>query len=166
MRRSRRRQVAAALEQSDQARRDLEFQLARTRDAYDRALVDSGVVLLQQVSADVDGYHVSSSMSDVLGWDPMAFLAPGILRGMVHPDDLATFAVAFPPPAPAAAQEDVPEAVETAVIDLTDSESSTDDAASTPPPAAIDDLVVRFRTAGGTWAHVQLRPAGGPPPSG
>ena len=36
-------------------------------------------------------------MVQVLGWDPLAFLAPGILRGMVHPDDLPTFAVAFPP---------------------------------------------------------------------
>lgn len=167
MRRSRRRQVAAALEQSDQARRDLESQLARTRDAYDRALVESGVVLLQQVSADVDGFHVSSSMSDVLGWDPMAFLAPGILRGMVHPDDLATFAVAFPPPAPTEPSATDPASTSTpTVIDLTDSEPAAE---PTPPPASpavADDLVVRFRTAGGTWAHVQLRPAGGPPPAG
>jgi diguanylate cyclase (GGDEF)-like protein len=139
---------------ADRARTDLETELSRTREAYDRALGDSGVVLLQQVSPDVDGFHVSASMQTVLGWDPVAFLAPGILRGMVHPDDLSDFAVAFPPPRPL--DDATPQ-----VIDLTDTDTDTD---TTDPvdraTASTDDLVVRFRTAAGGWAHVQLRPTG------
>ena len=145
-----RRRLAAEqnLAAAELARRGAEAELTRTREAYDKALTDSGVVLLQQVAPDVDGFHVSSSMVQVLGWDPLAFLAPGILRGMVHPDDLAVFAVAFPPPGDLPA---LPAA--TPVIDLTE---SSDDA---PAPApSHDDLVVRFRTAAGGWAHVQLRP--------
>ncbi len=148
---SRRRQAAQeALAELERARQGAEAELSRTRDAYDRALTDSGVVLLQQVGPDVDGFHVSSSMERVLGWDPLAFLAPGILRGMVHPDDLAIFAVAFPPPSSAPVAPGP-------VIDLTD--PSAEDAANPPAPSA-DDLVVRFRTAAGSWAHVQLRPTG------
>jgi diguanylate cyclase (GGDEF)-like protein len=145
-----RRRLAAEqnLAAAELARRGAEAELTRTREAYDRALTDSGVVLLQQVAADVDGFHVSSSMVQVLGWDPLAFLAPGILRGMVHPDDLAVFAVAFPPPGHA------PEAP-APVIDLTEPSSAGTEPA---PGPSHDDLVVRFRTAAGGWAHVQLRP--------
>ena len=150
---SRRRQAEQALADAEQVRRDVEAELARTREAYDRALTESGVVLLQQVGPEVDGFHVSASMAQVLGWDPLAFLAPGILRGMVHPDDLATFAVAFPPPG----SETLPPAP---VIDLTDPADSTAPEATPAPTPSHDDLVVRFRTAGGTWAHVQLRPTG------
>lgn len=149
---SRRRQAAQeALAQVERARQSAESELSRTREAYDRALTESRVVLVQQVAPDVDGFHVSTSMIQVLGWDPLAFLAPGILRGMVHPDDLAVFAVAFPPPGSL-------EATPGAVIDLTE---TTTDVPSTPPAPSGDDLVVRFRTAAGEWAHVQLRPTGG-----
>ena len=71
--------------------------LARTRAAYDAALSESGLVLFQQATSGVDGYHLSSSLTTVLGWEPSAFLNPGILRGMVHPDDLLTFAQVLPP---------------------------------------------------------------------
>ena len=146
---SRRRQAEQALADAEQVRRDVEAELARTREAYDRALTESGVVLLQQVGPEVDGFHVSASMAQVLGWDPLAFLAPGILRGMVHPDDLATFAVAFPPPG----SETLPPAP---VIDLTDPADSTAPEATPAPTPSHDDLVVRFRTAAG---HVGPRAA-------
>ncbi len=130
------------------------------RDAYDRALTDSGVVLLQQVGPDIDGFHVSASMAHVLGWDPVAFLAPGILRGMVHPDDLSTFAVGFPPPA----RPEPGTSPALPVIDLTEPDDEQE-AVSVPAPSG-DDLVVRFRTAAGGWAHVQVRPAGDGPEAG
>ncbi len=167
MRWGRRRQAEQALAEAEQVTDGLRGELARTRESYDRALADSGVVLVQQVAADVDGYHVSASMSTVLGWDPLAFLAPGILRGMVHPDDLATFAVAFPAPgqqpSPTAAEPTI-EAPPAPVIDLTGADEP-DEPTTTPAPvgsaepaAGTADLVVRFRTAAGAWAHVQLRP--------
>ena len=136
----------------ERARQSAESELSRTREAYDRALTESRVVLLQQVAPDVDGFHVSTSMIQVLGWDPLAFLAPGILRGMVHPDDLAVFAVAFPPPG---SLEATPGAGHRP--DRDDDRRAVDAAG----PLARDDLVVRFRTAAGEWAHVQLRPTGG-----
>lgn len=154
---SRRRQAAQeAMEELERARHRAEAELLRTRAAYDQALTDSGVVLLQQLAPDIDGFHVSASMAHVLGWDPMAFLAPGILRGMVHPDDLDVFAAAFPEPT-------AEPAAPSPVIDLTE---SAPDPANDVPPASGEDLVVRIRTSAGSWAHVQLRPSGGEPVHG
>jgi len=79
--------------------------LGRTRTAYDQALADSRVVLFRQSAPGLDGYHLSSSMAAVLGWDPAAFLSPGILRGMVHPDDLDALAQVLPVPSPETADE-------------------------------------------------------------
>ncbi len=164
---SRRRRAELALAEAERARAGLESDLAHTRRSYDQALGDSGVVLVQQTEPGVDAFHVSTSMTQVLGWDPLAFLNPGILRGMVHPDDLATFARAFPAPDT--------ESVE--VIDLTapaavDAAATTTSASTEPvvladatevegaPAASADDLVVRIRTAAGEWAHVQVRRVG------
>ncbi len=137
------------------AREATERELVRTRAEYDRALADSGVVVVQQVAPDVDAFHVSRSMSQVMGWAPSTFRTPGVLRAMVHPDDLAVFATVFPPP-------DVTDAP-APVIDLTDT-------AGPAAPAAVrlsnDDPVVRFRTAAGPWAHVQLRRAATDPSDG
>lgn len=154
---SRRRRAEQALAEAEQARQGLEAELTHTRQAYDGALGDSGVVLVQQTAPGVDGFHVSTSMTRVLGWDPLAFLNPGILRGMVHPDDLATFSTVFPPPDTAEPAAAAP------VIDLTSPETPTeaDNGTGTAPPASPDDLVVRFRTAAGGWAHVQIRRTGG-----
>ena len=181
---SRRRRAEEALEVAEAARRHLESDLARAlavrdhldatrvqlqqeqdqlRDAYDRALTESGVVLLQQVGPECDGFHASMSMTEVLGWDPAVFLTPGILRGMVHPDDLETFAVGFPPPGSDSAHVDAP--APTPVIDLTESASATVPATQ-PSAMGSEDLVIRFRTAAGTWAHVQVRPAEGSPAPG
>src|SRR5690606_3930319 len=57
----------------------------------------AGVVLFRQTAAGSDSFHVSASMATVFGWDTAAFLSPGILRSMVHPDDAATFVEALAP---------------------------------------------------------------------
>lgn len=64
------------------------------RSAYDTSIAEAGLVLVQQTAAGADSHHVSQSCWDVLGWDPVAFLAPGTLRGIVHVDDLALFRTA------------------------------------------------------------------------
>jgi diguanylate cyclase (GGDEF)-like protein len=64
----------------------------------------------------------------------------------VHPDDLGTFDSVFPAPGTTAAP--------TAVIDLTGSPAP---AAPRVVRLADDDPIVRFRTAAGTWAQLQLR---------
>ena len=150
--RSRRRRAEEARDRAELARSHAEDELGRTRAAYDQALADGGVVLLQQVSADVDGFHVSMSMAQVLGWDPLSFLSPGVLRSMVHPDDLSTFAVVFPSPG----QSPNPQLPPMPVIDLTGTASTP----ITPQSQRVDDeLIVRFRTAHGAWARVQVRAA-------
>ncbi|MEI2698546.1 MAG: hypothetical protein V9E94_09405 [Microthrixaceae bacterium] len=144
--RSRRRRAEEARDRAELARSHAEDELGRTRAAYDQALADGGVVLLQQVSADVDGFHVSMSMAQVLGWDPLSFLSPGVLRSMVHPDDLSTFAVVFPSPG----QSPNPQLPPMPVIDLTGTASTP----ITPQSQRVDDeLIVRFRTAHGAWAQ-------------
>ena len=50
------------------------------RHGYDRALVDAGVVLFQQIAPGVDGHYVSSSIATALGWDATAFREAGTLR--------------------------------------------------------------------------------------
>ena len=150
--RSRRRRAEEARDRAELARSHAEDELGRTRAAYDQALADGGVVLLQQVSADVDGFHVSMSMAQVLGWDPLSFLSPGVLRSMVHPDDLSTFAVVFPSPG----QSPNPQLPPMPGIDLTGTASTP----ITPQSQRVDDeLIVRFRTAHGAWARVQVRAA-------
>ena len=154
--------------------------LARTRDAYDRALSENGLVLLQQVAPGIDGFHLSTSLATVLGWDPAAFLNPGILRGMVHPDDLLAFAEVLPPSGtPAAPGNDGPPSEELPVIDLTAGAGGTPAARSAPieatardagaststsagaawpqPEAAAREAVVRFRSAQGPWRRMLVR---------
>ncbi|MHB1137327.1 MAG: putative bifunctional diguanylate cyclase/phosphodiesterase [Microthrixaceae bacterium] len=160
--------------------------LRRTRDAYDRALSDSGLVLLQQVAPGVDGYHLSSSLATVLGWDPTAFLNPGILRGMVHPDDLLAFARVLPPPgsarpgaageadeAPGGVDGAEPREDELSVIDLTTGtvsshasrtapiEATARDAGDRTSDAAdrVGEAVVRMRSAQGPWRRMLVRVA-------
>ena len=72
-------------------RHQVEQAVLRTREGYDTALSEGGVVLFQQVAPGVDGHYVSTSMTATLGWDAGAFRSPGTLRRLVHPDDLATF---------------------------------------------------------------------------
>jgi diguanylate cyclase (GGDEF)-like protein len=140
--------VAAERDRAAAAREATARELARTRAEYDRALADSGVVVVQQVAADVDAFHVSRSMSQVMGWAPATFRTPGVLRAMVHPDDLPVFGTVFPPPGASVDPA--------AVIDLTDTPAPV---APAPVRLAIDDPVVRFRTGAGSWAQVQLRRA-------
>jgi EAL domain-containing protein (putative c-di-GMP-specific phosphodiesterase class I)/GGDEF domain-containing protein len=72
-------------------RRTTERELAAVRAAYDDALVAGGVVVVRQVQVGADAHHVSSSIGEVLGWEPASFLEPGRLRSLVHVEDLATF---------------------------------------------------------------------------
>ncbi|MFN7148713.1 MAG: diguanylate cyclase domain-containing protein, partial [Microthrixaceae bacterium] len=138
----------------EQERDAVAQQLERTRTTYDRALVDSGVVLVQQVAQELDAFHVSRSIAQVMGWTPSTFLTPGVLRAMVHPDDLAVFESVFPSPGSTVAP--------TTVIDLTESPAPI---APRVARLADDDPIVRFRTATGTWAQVQLRRSS-PDPAG
>jgi len=137
--------------------------------------------LFQQTAPGVDGFHLSSSMSSVLGWDPAAFMNPGILRGMVHPDDLTELAAVLPAtrqsqpsPSPVPPRDD--EILDDSVIDLTvgagglasNSRTPTDpiDATSRPVGQRADEVTVRFRSALGVWHRVLVRvtapPAGAP----
>lgn len=146
--------MIAAMEQAVAERQRVEDELTRTRTAYDQALADSGVVLLQQVAYDVDGFHVSMSMADVLGWDPLSFLSPGILRGMVHPDDLDAFATIFPAPG----RPGGPVTPNLPVIDLTNP-NPTDLRPVAKAELRSDELIIRFQTPQGGWSYVQVRSA-------
>ena len=143
--------------------------LERTRESYDSALAASGVVLFQQVEPGCDGFHLSRSMRQVFGWDPEVFANPGMLRGMVHPDDLEAFGALVPlvvnPLLPASHARD------NSVIDLTvgskaqanSAESSPFgdtnpiDATSRPATHNSTEASVRFRSAHGSWSRVLVR---------
>ena len=143
--------------------------LERTRESYDSALAASGVVLFQQVEPGCDGFHLSRSMRQVFGWDPEVFANPGMLRGMVHPDDLEAFGALVPlvvnPLLP------VSHARDNSVIDLTvgskaqanSAESSPFgdtnpiDATSRPATHNSTEASVRFRSAHGSWSRVLVR---------
>ncbi|MEI7886563.1 MAG: EAL domain-containing protein [Actinomycetes bacterium] len=169
--------AAALLQQQTEA-------LERTRDSYDAALAASGVVLFQQVEEGSDSFHLSRSMRQVFGWDPEVFLNPGILRGMVHPDDLEAFAALLPvcseqnllnrpqpipgTTIPSAATNLAPNhaAGLRSVIDLTvGSPVSTEapvrpipiDATSRPATHNSSEASVRFRSAHGSWNRVLVR---------
>ncbi|MEX0767487.1 MAG: EAL domain-containing protein [Microthrixaceae bacterium] len=151
--------------------------LSRTRDSYDAALAESGVVLFQQVEPGSDGFHLSRSMREVFGWDPEVFRHPGILRGMVHPEDLAAFAALVPLSDPLAATipnstDQAPQAnsdqprIEASFIDLTvGSESLVDttvrptliDTTSRPAAQNGGEASLRFRSAQGSWSRVLVR---------
>lgn len=64
------------------------------RAAYDRALGEAGMVLVQQTAAGAESHHVSPSVAALLGWDAAAFLTPGTLRSIVHTEDLGAFRTA------------------------------------------------------------------------
>ncbi|KLR61233.1 diguanylate cyclase (GGDEF) domain-containing protein [Actinobacteria bacterium IMCC26207] len=143
--------------------------LERTRESYDSALAASGVVLFQQVEPGCDGFHLSRSMRQVFGWDPEVFANPGMLRGMVHPDDLEAFGALVPlavnPLLPTSQAQD------NSVIDLTvGSKAQTSNAESSPfgdtnpidatsRPATHNstEASVRFRSAHGSWSRVLVR---------
>ena len=143
--------------------------LERTRESYDSALAASVVVLFQQVEPGCDGFHLSRSMRQVFGWDPEVFANPGMLRGMVHPDDLEAFGALVPlvanPLLPASQARD------NSVIDLTvgskaqanSAESSPFgdtnpiDATSRPATHNSTEASVRFRSAHGSWSRVLVR---------
>ncbi|MGI9579268.1 MAG: EAL domain-containing protein [Microthrixaceae bacterium] len=72
-------------------RKRAESALAAIRGLYDQSYVDSGIVLIQQTAAGADSHHVSGSVHNLLGWDPVAFTTPGTLRAIVHVEDLPAF---------------------------------------------------------------------------
>lgn len=178
------REATTALAAAELSRRHDEV-LERTRSAYDTALSESRVVLFQQTAPGIDGFHLSSSMATVLGWDPAAFVTPGILRGMVHPDDLTVLATVLPPTSPdspatrpseaspetskrsvAAADDTTPQ--DMAVIDLTtgagtslnptpEHRSSPIDTTSRTVEDGADEVTVRFRSAQGAWHRILVR---------
>lgn len=131
LRRSRRRRQ---LEEAIEGRRAAEQRLGHTRESYDTALAETGVVLFQRTAVGVDAYHVAASAMSVLGWAPATFLVPGVLRGLVHPDDLVSWDRAI------AGQT---------VIDLTRGAPSPGTAAEPAP-------VVRFRSAAGPWRSMRV----------
>jgi diguanylate cyclase (GGDEF)-like protein len=137
--------------------RATEDQAARIRDDYDRALREAGVVLFQQVAPGTDAYHVSASMAAVLGWEPRAFLADGVLQSIIHPGDLALFEQAITD----AEAERVATTHET-VIDLTGNHSTGGPLALEPPHGTERPLAttVRMRDVASRWRKLQVRLAG------
>ena len=120
-------------------RHQVEQAVLRTREGYDTALSEGGVVLFQQVAPGVDGHYVSTSMTATLGWDAGAFRSPGTLRRLVHPDDLATFRRMVPvgpvmPSAPAFPAGPIP--------------TPPNDAAPVDGPGSPDDPGIGLVTAG------------------
>lgn len=133
--------------------------LENLRLAYDQALGDAGVVLFQQTSSGADAFHVSSSVSQVLGWEPAVFLNEGILRGMVHPDDLAALDRALA----VGVEEDRDELLldEMSVIDLTSGAASPLLKAAGNRPAQApggSEVTLRFRTSSDRWRKILVRP--------
>ncbi|MGB3410788.1 MAG: bifunctional diguanylate cyclase/phosphodiesterase [Microthrixaceae bacterium] len=137
--------------------------LDNLRLAYDEALGEAGVVLFQQTSSGADSFHVSSSVSQVLGWEPAVFLNEGILRGMVHPDDLAALDRALA----VGVDEERDELLldEMSVIDLTSGAASPllRTAGNSPisPKASIpsgSEVTLRFRTSSDRWRKILVRP--------
>jgi len=128
------------LNEIERARKDAEDRLGRLSAAYDTALAETGVVLFQRTAEGQDAFHVSASCTATLGWAPSTFLTPGVLRGLVHPDDLAIWDAAIGG---------------RTVIDLT---HGTDPAARVTSPAlgADPSPVVRLRSATGPWRHVRV----------
>lgn len=126
-------------------KRRIEEATAVVRRGYDRAIVDAGVILFQQVADGTDGHYVSSSIVDLLGWDATAFRTPGTLRRIVHPDDLATFRTAAP----------ITRSEEPAI----DLRGLLDDQDPTSPGGADDaaEPVVRFLTAAGDYRSMAVR---------
>nr|HNH96960.1 hypothetical protein [Microthrixaceae bacterium] len=127
------------------------------RHGYDRALVDAGVVLFQQIAPGVDGHYVSSSIATALGWDATAFREAGTLRRLVHPDDLARFRSVAPP-------DDGGDGPTSTTIDLrggTDvslsSPATLPSTGPAPADAAPDEPVVRFLTAAGDYRPMLVR---------
>ncbi|MDQ2678501.1 MAG: bifunctional diguanylate cyclase/phosphodiesterase [Actinomycetota bacterium] len=170
-RRSRRRaaeaaiaQQAAALESQMNAqlsalRERADAEVARVRADYDAALAASGTVFFQEVAPGSDTFHVSTSAEQVLGWQPVMFLTPGMFRAMVHPDDLERFDHQL---AHAGRGSNGPETrpAPSPIIDLTTGSPLTVSKAPLPspgPPAQPLDGPVRFRSAGGTWRSVEVR---------
>ncbi len=156
--------AAAATARAEQHSEALE----RTRDSYDAALAASGVVLFQQIEKGCDGFHLSRSMRHVFGWDPEVFVNPGMLRGMVHPDDLAAFTALVPLETEPA--NPVTPAPEGQVIDLTVGASAQAktterqahgttpiDATSRPATMNSTEALIRFRSAHGSWSRALVR---------
>jgi diguanylate cyclase (GGDEF)-like protein len=132
-------------------KRRIEEATAVVREGYDKALVDAGVILFQQVAPGVDGYFVSTSMVATLGWDAAAFRQPGTLRNIVHADDLALFRSV----APVADVSGLPETT----IDLRGS-FDIPPPPLPPTPGVSDDEeepVVRFLTSAGTYRPMVVR---------
>lgn len=123
-------------------RRRIDEATAAVRHGYDRALLDAGIVLFQQVTHGEDSHYVSSSIADLLGWDATAFRTPGTLRRLVHPDDLSAFRTAAPI-----------ERADEATIDLRDL-LGDDERAERAEPA---EHVVRFLTSTGTYRPMLVR---------
>lgn len=124
-------------------KRRMQEAAAVVRRGYDRAIVDAGVILFQQVDDGHDAHYVSSSIVELLGWDATAFRTPGTLRRLVHPDDLASFRSAVP----------VTRADE-ATIDL---RGLLDDRGTTDPTRDAAEPVVRFLSANGRYRPMTVR---------
>lgn len=143
--------------------------LERTRESYDSALAASGVVLFQQVEPGCDGFHLSRSMRQVFGWDPEVFANPGMLRGMVHPDDLEAFGALVPLvvnsllPASHARDNSVIDLTVGSKAQISSAENSPYgdtnpiDATSRPATHNSTEASVRFRSAHGSWSRVLVR---------
>ncbi len=135
------------------------------RHGYDRALVDAGVVLFQQIAPGVDGHYVSSSIAAALGWDAGAFRETGTLRRLVHPDDLPLFRSVAPPDDGHDHRHDHgPDGPTSATIDLrgdpdlsNSSPATLPSAGPAPADAATDEPVVRFLTAAGDYRPMLVR---------
>lgn len=127
-------------------RRRIEEATAVVREGYDRAILDAGVILFQQIADEVDGHYVSSSMATLLGWDAAAFRRPGTLRRLVHPDDLTAFRSAAPANRP-----------EEPTIDLRGLLDDDEPSRYDPPGTETTEPVIRFLTATGDYRPMAVR---------
>lgn len=164
-----------AVERENALKAQAERDTQTIRQAFDDALERAGVVLFQQSTKGNDCFYVSTSMRSVLGWSPPSFLRPGALRGIVHPDDLRAFdkfmSVPEPDADPAASDKVISDKLDAELIDLTlgDAVKATPLASSVEnlgeldlsdmtAPCSRPEVIIRLRSADGTWVRLALRP--------
>lgn len=127
-------------------KRRIDEAVAVVRGGYDRAILDAGVILFQQVAEGDDGHYVSASVVDLLGWDATAFRTPGTLRRLVHPDDLAAFRSVAPLTRP-----DVPTIDLHGLLDAPSSRTDASDREAEP--------IIRILTSTGDYRPMRVRMA-------
>ena len=121
------------------------------------------MVLFQQTSPGAQSFHVSSSVSQVLGWEPAAFLNDGSFRGMVHPDDLGSLDRALSVAVEECRAEQLLD--EISVIDLTTGATApllTPWGGSGLNASQGSEVTLRFRTSEGSWRKILVRPVADP----